>query len=388
VEIVFIIFIVVVVAVVAQSIEKGRRERWKAFAEARRLRFSGMELSATPRISGTYRNVPISIDREVVGSGKNRRVFTRYSAGLARPLPGGMKVTREGLGDSIAKLFGGQDIQLGVPEADRHLRIKGQVEQEVRALLTQPRVLKAVLGFLAARGSTGFLESREVVDRVPGFVSDHDRMKESLDSVVFMAVVLDGATGGALQEPPQSRRELAEGPRRKHTRDQPVLKLKPPPPSTRGRRDAQPTLQVVEPLPTVVEEPEAPKVRRAKADLGFPEEVRRLADATIPREEHTRIVDLVRGRKVRFPLAVSTVKWTTEQDLPEEGRGGHSLVGRTLQGVAVSVAFPKRFDDEVKALSSEQTVMVEAEGVFWDELFGRLVMVSFTAPSVGQASPL
>ncbi|HWG90246.1 MAG TPA: hypothetical protein VNZ52_05280 [Candidatus Thermoplasmatota archaeon] len=118
---------------------QARRVRRKWHALGDRL---GFEVKAHPHffgdhtLVGSYAGVPTVLALFERGSGKNRKQFTAIEMAAAEA-PKGLyvKVSREGIGDWIAKKFGGQDVQVGDEAFDRAFRIQASDETLCRELL-------------------------------------------------------------------------------------------------------------------------------------------------------------------------------------------------------------------------------------------------------------
>ncbi|MFH1465748.1 MAG: hypothetical protein ABIO70_15280, partial [Pseudomonadota bacterium] len=192
-----LIGLVVVAAVVKSSIntQQARARAWGQFAASRGLTFHEAPLGGTPRISGTWGGVPVTLALEYQGSGKNRTAYTRATARIQAALPRGLTVSAEGFADRFIKLLGGQDIQVGLPELDQKLRIKADDEGGARRVFQNWRFRQAVLSFvLCGRGAT--LSQHQATVAQQGFLSLPNELAGLLDLAARCAREVDASFGG------------------------------------------------------------------------------------------------------------------------------------------------------------------------------------------------
>jgi hypothetical protein len=95
-------------------------------------------------------------------AGKSSIPYTVVTLQCPVALPPGLQITREGAGDTLAKLFGGQDIELGDPILDPKLRIKGLDPDAVREVLAWPAVRDRLILLLQA-GTYSRIEAGSII---------------------------------------------------------------------------------------------------------------------------------------------------------------------------------------------------------------------------------
>ncbi len=142
-------FVLLAVVLIAFSVQQRNAAiaAWQRFSQE-----TGIALTGTyPMTSfhGSFRGATISLRHEMWRGHKNRR---HYRHDLAVQLPihtNDLSVTREGLFDTVGKMFGGQDIQIGEPRFDAAFRIRGSSEELARDVLT-PGVRAALLAAVQA----------------------------------------------------------------------------------------------------------------------------------------------------------------------------------------------------------------------------------------------
>lgn len=151
-EMIFIPFFIVVVAVIIVAVVIGLRNKrgdaWKHFASVNRLHFREATWSQPPFVSGFFKSTGVTVTIEYRGSGNSRQAYTQATALFGAQLPRGMKLGKEGFGTSLAKFFGGQDIQIGDPVLDNALRIEGQDPDGIARLLRTGKVAQNVQAFI------------------------------------------------------------------------------------------------------------------------------------------------------------------------------------------------------------------------------------------------
>lgn len=164
------LFFVLIVAVLAASVawqahqDKLVAADWRALAQRWGLRFEGGGREGPQRIVGELEDIDVEVRAEVRGAGRSKKSFTVLRFHLPGPAPAGLELRREGLEESVKKLFGGQDIELGDPAIDPELRVLGADPEAVREVL-HPRVLRDLIN-LNQRTSHGtrFAENTLVIE--------------------------------------------------------------------------------------------------------------------------------------------------------------------------------------------------------------------------------
>lgn len=158
---------------VGRMVQNSRRNKWETYARHRGLH---ARLVGRFRLFGVFERTVVALEEETRGSGKSRHTVTKASAFFSLPMPQGLNVTAEGLGASFVIAFGGQDIQVGHPEADSVLRIQASDEEAVRALFDRAGARRAIAEFVPAEREgrvsqggvsfimRGFIDTPEVMD--------------------------------------------------------------------------------------------------------------------------------------------------------------------------------------------------------------------------------
>ncbi|MCC6510043.1 MAG: DUF3137 domain-containing protein [Pirellulaceae bacterium] len=82
----------------------------------------------------------IVLDMFHVHTGKVPIPFTRFRAAYVNPDQFRFRVTRRGVLNSLGKLFGAQDVQIGYADFDRDFIIKGNSESKLKALFANERL--------------------------------------------------------------------------------------------------------------------------------------------------------------------------------------------------------------------------------------------------------
>ncbi len=150
-----ILFVAILVAgvfaliiAIAVLYSKNRSDAWQHFASQHQLTLRPSTWTEPPLISGFFKTTAVTITLEYRGSGNSRQAYTKATAQFGAQLPLGMKLGKEGFGTSLAKLFGGQDIQIGIPAMDDALRIQGRDPADIARFLSIGRIPATVTAFI------------------------------------------------------------------------------------------------------------------------------------------------------------------------------------------------------------------------------------------------
>ncbi len=136
----------------AKARQRALDGEWRAFAEARGLRFIPPEgpwhRRKGRRIKGRVDHVDVTIDTysesETDSNGNTTTsTYTRLVAAAGDPLELQAKVYRAHLFSALGRALGFQDVETSDPEFDRAFVVKASDPQQVRALLAEP--LRAAL---------------------------------------------------------------------------------------------------------------------------------------------------------------------------------------------------------------------------------------------------
>jgi hypothetical protein len=135
---------------------QDRRGVWELAAENLGLTYSG------DQIVGDFQGARLSVkivsrgtldSTEILGSRERFTVFT-----FQLILPSKLVITRQGFLGSLSTLVGAQDIQIGLPDLDSVLLVKGENVEEVRAWARQDTVAQGLRDLIALNDVTFKLE--------------------------------------------------------------------------------------------------------------------------------------------------------------------------------------------------------------------------------------
>lgn len=179
-----LLMILVVGTIIAISVQqrKAKLRAWSEFARRHDLRLINAGSWSNPRIVGRWKDVDITLQIEVHGSGKNRKTYTRGSARFHSSLPRGLNITSEGFTDRLAKMLGGQDIQIGHAELDRQLRIKAEDVVGTRVLMKNWRARNAIAAFIARDGGATVTQHQATTLRF-GFMATESELRGIVENV-------------------------------------------------------------------------------------------------------------------------------------------------------------------------------------------------------------
>lgn len=431
----FIILFVVVIAVVAVVSVKNKQqaiEAWRRFGKEHQLRMLNAGAWSNPRLEGRFRDLNVTLQVEVHGSGKHRKTFTRAVARFPGPMPRGLNITSEGFTDRLAKLVGGQDIQIGYPELDRKLRIQGEDEAAVRILMKNWRARDAIAAFLTRDAKatvtqhqcsllrSGFvrspLELRGMLESVSRTVQEVGRgllEDSSAPASPGSASPADAVSRPAPEPDPVSRFEW-EGipePQRQALTDLLAEVVPDATVQTTSRETVEITTFTLEggessleswssdtatqspskdlPLPSadmavitpvMFERPGEPQVEPPASAQGGDEvpleELLALEDRATPGAVLRSRVAAMIGRPVRLELEVERVSLTMGVGVPAALEGGRTVIARPQghSGPRLAVRFPEGADDALGALGYGDKLTLRGVFVSWDDFYRQIVV--------------
>ena len=334
----FLIFIGFFALIIKMGIDRAKKIRatWKGFAEAHGYQFSGETLHENPQITGQLGGVPFTIATEVHGSGKNRHTYTRYRAHFSARLPDQFSVFPENFGSSVAKFFGGQDIEIGDGVVDGALRIRGSNESDVREFFADPAIRDAVLAFV---GEGGRIEQGDATFLTQGTEQSQEVLQGRLQSAVELVQAVQG-------EPSSS----ATAWENEQTEDVFAAVAGPIPESEARPDEESPQQEPAEPTePATSEEPVTPEPPASEEPVAA-------------------------GTSMSGACIVERVVWTTSPNVSGRVAGGQSVVGTLEDGRRVEVAFPRERDAEIKRLRRGDTIQIAGTVVEYDTYDRRAVV--------------
>jgi hypothetical protein len=426
-----LIFLVIVVVVGLASVanRKAQVEAWTSFARQSGLKLSGEKSWGNPRMEGMHQKIVVVLQIEVHGSGKQRKTFTRATARFDRAMPRGLNITTEGFTDRLAKLVGGQDIEIGHAELDRKLRIRAEDEQGARALMARWRARNAIAAFLARDPRATVTQHLCSILR-PGFVSSHAELKGMLSQVT--RAVIEVQRG--LEEDGEAPPEQASPPPPPPEEPAPVTRFEWEP-GTQGAETvaglleqhglvvstSEEVLEITEisvngeterevrhhrsgspeALPdalvsffeTAATTVETSGAERAEGPIhvspasepdpsppatgeGSLEALLALAERGLSAAELKSRTSLLVGRRLSLGLEVERVSLTMGMGVPPELEGGHTVVAKPAgeEGPRIALRFPATRSAEVSGLGYGDRL--EAVAVFrsWDEFYRQATM--------------
>lgn len=191
--------VLVIVGVIVHSANDREKlvSRWSALAEARGMQFRPGGWFAHPEVSGKVDSRDVEIGIELRSQGKSSIPYTTVQATTLRPMPVGLEVTREGLGDAIGKMLGGQDIQISDARLDPKLRFRAQDAPAAAAMFSDP-ALRRDLSSLLTPCSYSRLHGQHVILEAQG------RSKTPVESMLEEAVKLARSLDNARLSPWQA----------------------------------------------------------------------------------------------------------------------------------------------------------------------------------------
>ncbi len=392
------------------SVRKQRLEAWRRFAERHSLKLVQQSGMSRPRITGRWKGVPVVLQIEMRGSGNSRKAYTRATARFSATLPRGLDIAGENFTHKVAKLLGGQDIQVGELVTDRALRIKGDEPAEVRRLLGNWRVRSAVLSFLVNDPRALVTQTQLGTARL-GHLTKDGELAALLERVSGTVKEIEsGLAGGLWETPPPPAQELELDEPEEEARgsllsgfsiepiglideEDPPAPPEPPPQlagllADFGLREAgaatpspapppPPPAPPPEPPPELElptpEEPSSPSVAPAQPPLPI-DALRRLEQRGLSPNDRTALAATLMGGTVTFELAVERVSMSTGVDLPAHLQDGHTVIGRLADGPRIAVRFPPSRSQAVSQLGYGDKLTVLGRVGAWDDFYRQLIV--------------
>ena len=195
----------------------SRQEIWGQFAKAVGGDYSqGGFLSGRVRVDAAHGQWVVTLDTQIVNTGKSTTTYTRMRAPYVNPDGFRFNVYRKGLFSDLAKLFGMQDVVVGHRQFDEDFIIKGNDEAKLRRLFDNDRIRELItvqprINFRVQDDEAGFWGARnfppdvdELYFREYGVIRNVDRLKELYD---LFSETLDELCrmGSAYQKVPEVR---------------------------------------------------------------------------------------------------------------------------------------------------------------------------------------
>jgi hypothetical protein len=418
-----------VVAVVNIRNKQGYLRAWQAFAQEQHLRLLDAGTWSNPRMEGRYRDLAVTLQIEVRGSGKHKKTYTRAIARFPMTMPRGLNITSEGFSDRLAKLVGGQDIEIGHAALDRQLRIRGEDVPAVLDLMENWRARNAIAAFVARDPSATVTQHQCTIVR-HGFVHVPSELRGMLEGVC--RAVTEIRRG--LQEPDAMPGQEATAPGEETSRHPttpeapaaarfdwepaPVVPEGLPrevlgliegqggvfsttretlsvteigPEGTRtqyqtwidGQLQASEVVVPSPPEPLVAEAPAAPAtptspapvVPSAEPAADSPpvplEALLALADRDLASPQIEALAARLVGRTVQLELEVERVSLTMGMGIPRALEGGHTVIGSPVghPGPRLAARFAPQRSDAVSGLGYGDRISLRGRFAAWDGFY-------------------
>lgn len=188
----------------------SRNEIWRQFSEQIGGQFIEPTFWKGGRVEARHGEWMVTLDSYAVSTGKVTVVYTRMRAPYVNPSGFRFTIYRENIFSPIGRLFGMQDVEIGVPEFDDDFVIKGTDESMVKQLFSSPRIRELVAQQrdikLEVKDDEGWFgaDFPEGVDELHfvahGIIKDVDRLKrlfdlfaETLDQLCRMGSAYEGS---------------------------------------------------------------------------------------------------------------------------------------------------------------------------------------------------
>jgi len=187
------IALITVCGVMAQKNEvRRRREVWRRVARRLGLRFIESDNAwLIGRITGKRAGAEIQVE-QLTGkqsSGNNQTgAATEFRVYYHKPIGLGLQLSRQGFLETVGKILGGQDIEVGDPSFDSRFIIKGNNEHKVVAFLTPKR--RRAIRRLSLTYAYMLVEDNHTVIRSVGNPGNELGLAETIDRLTELALLL------------------------------------------------------------------------------------------------------------------------------------------------------------------------------------------------------
>ena len=202
-EVLFIVAVVSgIVALIVKKVQgynRGIVEAWQDAATQLGMRFTPGAMTRSKSIQGQMYENRVEVDTFKRSSGKSSTTYTRYRTYFPESLGLGLQLKQQGFMAGVASFFGSQDIELGDPQFDPEVVVKGNDPGRVAEFLTPSRRLRILRLFQEFPGC-------EIKDHLiewsnKGHEKQADRIVGTVRRLSLAATRLrDGAESGREQE--------------------------------------------------------------------------------------------------------------------------------------------------------------------------------------------
>jgi hypothetical protein len=118
----------------------SRKELWRQLSEQMGARFDEGGFMRGDKVHVTHGEWTLTLDTEVVSTGKVTVVYTRLRAPYVNPDGFRFTIYRRGFFSEVAKFFGMQDLEIGDEAFDHDFILKANDETKIRELLSRPHL--------------------------------------------------------------------------------------------------------------------------------------------------------------------------------------------------------------------------------------------------------
>jgi hypothetical protein len=188
---------------------KGRKEtalHWRYLSEKFNIPFVSSGV-----LSGEYSGYKVTTKTISRKSGNQNVKYTQIKANCTKSMPPGLKISGNELFMSFLKLFGAQDIVVGIPMLDDPLIIKGSNPELVTQLFHRLKDRSALLSLCSFSKMSG-VDGNEFTIEVKGNRPKYEDLKNALDALVLC---LDDFANAVLEvrnnAPLKIEKEISQG---------------------------------------------------------------------------------------------------------------------------------------------------------------------------------
>ncbi len=145
-----IVAIIVIVVIASAKSAKAAQKKWESAAQTLGLRYLPGGVMGAGSISGTSHGHRVAVTTFTRSSGKSSQTYTKYTLHYRERFSVDFRMSRQGFMQGLGQVFGLHDIEVGNPDFDDTVLVKGGYPDAVIEFLTpfrQHRIRQMVLSY-------------------------------------------------------------------------------------------------------------------------------------------------------------------------------------------------------------------------------------------------
>lgn len=214
--------VTIFVVIRLSQLRARQKESWKNAARRLNLHFSEGGSLSKMSMRGTLRGKRIRVRHEIDRHARSNLHFANVSVSLQAPCWRRISLSRRIFDDEVATFFGGEDREMGDSSFDSDFRIQGELDDELRQHLNDPKVRSAIRA-ISRQYESFELENGAVKIRPYGMFTCESELTRVIERAVDTAEILDQIAGMGDAPPETEEEELfpSRHSRQTHGEEQP-----------------------------------------------------------------------------------------------------------------------------------------------------------------------